>query len=264
MGIYNCGDTLSAAIDSILAQTYTDWELIMCDDASTDNTYEVAKTYQEKYPDKIILIQNEKNSYLAYSLNHCLKYATGYYVARMDGDDISTPDRFEKEINYLKSHPDIQLVGSAMQWFDDVNGPNRILYKPEHTDKWTLHKEIPFHHATIMTYKQVYDSLGGYTVSERTRRCEDYDLWFRFYAKGYNGDNLQEVLYLVREDENAVKRRSAKVYWNGYKTARIGYKMLGYPKRWLTKKFILTSVKVLTPHKLQTAYVNKKKTRTKK
>lgn len=79
MGIYNCADTLSQAIDSILNQTYTDWELIMCDDASTDNTYDVAKSYRDKYPEKIVLIKNEVNSKLSFTLNHCLKYASGEY-----------------------------------------------------------------------------------------------------------------------------------------------------------------------------------------
>ena len=258
MGIYNCADTISEAIDSILAQTYTNWELIMCDDASTDNTYAVAKEYQEKYPDKITLIQNEKNSYLSYSLNHCLQYATGKYVARMDGDDISVPERFENQVKYLQEHIDIQLVGTAMQWFNDKNGPTRIIYKPEHTDKWTLHKEIPFHHATIMTYKTVYDSLNGYTVSERTRRAQDYDLWFRFFAEGYTGDNIHKALYLVREDESAIKRRTFKVRWNAYKTTRIGYRLLGYPKRWLVKAFFVALIKGLTPSFIQKAYRSKR------
>ena len=106
MGIYNCSETLPEAIDSIIAQTYENWELIMCDDASTDDTYKIAEEYKNKYSDKIILIRNEKNSRLAFSLNHCLKYASGKYVARMDADDVSVPKRFEKQINFLKEHPD--------------------------------------------------------------------------------------------------------------------------------------------------------------
>ena len=97
MGIYNCADTLSRAIDSIVNQTYTNWELILCDDGSVDSTYEIAKQYQNKYPDKIVLLKNEKNIQLAATLNHCLEYATGKYISRMDGDDESTPDRFEKQ-----------------------------------------------------------------------------------------------------------------------------------------------------------------------
>ena len=85
MGIFNCGDTLSEAIECIVNQTFSDWELIMCDDGSNDDTYEIAISYKEKYPEKIIVLQNEKNRGLNYTLNKCLKQAKGKYIARMDG-----------------------------------------------------------------------------------------------------------------------------------------------------------------------------------
>ena len=92
MGIYNCGDTLSEAIECIVHQTFSDWELIMCDDGSNDDTYEIAISYKEKYPEKIIVLQNEKNRGLNYTLNKCLKQARGKYIARMDADDISVDE----------------------------------------------------------------------------------------------------------------------------------------------------------------------------
>ena len=246
MGIYNCDSTLNEAIDSIIAQTYTDWELIMCDDCSNDNTYKIANEYKNKYPEKIILIRNETNSRLAFSLNHCLKYATGKYVARMDGDDISVPDRFEKQIKFLKENPDIDLVGTAMQRFND-SGKNDIVYKTNSPNKYVLKDGIPFNHATIMTYKYVYDKVGGYTVAERTKRAQDYDLWFKFYYHGFNGANMQEPLYLVREDKNAVRRRTFKVRYNAFKTTCVGFKMLNFPKRWLIMNFLVMLYKSLTP-----------------
>lgn len=252
MGIYNCAKTLPEAIDSILAQTYTNWELIMCDDASTDNTYEIAKRYADKYPDKIVLIQNEINSRLAYSLNHCLKYATGEYIARMDGDDISAPERLEKQLNYLQRHQDIHLVGTAMQQFDKEYKNIRLVKKPEHIrDKYILHSMNPFNHATILTYKYVFDVLGGYTVAERTTRCEDYDLWFRFLSKGFLGDNINEPLYHVREDINAIKRRTFKSRWQVWETTKYGYRLLGYPKYWLFESFIIILFKSIIPARLQ-------------
>lgn len=241
MGIYNCAPTLKEAIDSILAQTYTNWELIMCDDCSTDNTYEIAEQYQQQYPDKIILLKNEKNSRLAFTLNHCLEAATGEYVARMDGDDISVPERFEKQVAFLKSHPDIVLVGTAMQRFSDNGSLGAIAYCEEFPNKDTPYKKgLVFNHATILAYRSVYNELGGYTVSPRTVRGQDRDLWYRFLAAGYKGANLQEPLYMVREDENAIKRRSAKVRWNSYKTEIIGYKCLNY--KWY--RFIKPTLKL--------------------
>lgn len=247
MGIYNCADTLPAAIDSILAQTYTDWELIMCDDCSTDDTYKVAEEYKNKYPDKIILVRNEVNSRLAFSLNHCLKYARGKYVARMDGDDLSAPNRFEKQIAYLQQHPNIDVVGTFMQRFDGDEYAD-VVTMVQKPDKYTLRKQIPFNHATIMIYKSVYDKLGGYTVSKRTNRAQDYDLWFRFYHEGFVGENIPEVLYFVRENMSAIKRRSFKVRWTTFETAKIGYKLLGYPKHWIIIEFFKVAFKSLTPY----------------
>lgn len=230
MGIYNCAPTLEEAIDSILNQTYTNWELILCDDCSTDDTFKIAESYQKQYPGKIILLRNEKNSRLAYTLNHCLDAATGEFVARMDGDDISVPERFEKQVAFLRSHPDIVLVGTAMQRFSDDGSLGAIAYCEEYPDKDTPYKKgLVFNHATIMAYRSVYNVLGGYTVCPRTVRGQDRDLWYRFLAAGYRGANLQEPLYMVRENEEAIKRRSAKVRWNSYKTEMIGYKALGYP-----------------------------------
>lgn len=83
MGIYNCASTLAEAIDSILAQTFTDWELILCDDGSKDDTYAVADSYRRRYPHKIILIKNPQNMGLNFTLNHCLEHASGEYIARI-------------------------------------------------------------------------------------------------------------------------------------------------------------------------------------
>ena len=229
MGIYNCASTLPEAIESILAQTYTNWELILCDDCSADNTYQIAEEYKTRHPDKIVLLRNEQNSKLAFTLNHCLEAATGEFVARMDGDDISMPDRFEKQISFLQSHPDIVLVGTAMQRFSDDGSLGAIAYCEKYPDKDTPYKKgLVFNHATIMAYRFIYNELGGYTVSARTVRGQDRDLWYRFLAAGYKGANLPEPLYLVRENEQAIKRRSAKVRWNSYKTEIIGYHLLNY------------------------------------
>ncbi|MBQ9530754.1 MAG: glycosyltransferase family 2 protein [Eubacterium sp.] len=253
MAVFNCEKTLKESIDSILAQSYDNWEFIICDDCSTDLTFAIINEYKEEYPDKFIIIQNETNSKLAYSLNHCLKYATGKYVARMDGDDLSTPDRLEKQVEFLRNHPDVDLVGCSMQRFSE-SGMGMIDKKPEHPDKNTMKSCIPFNHATIMTYKRVYDSLNGYTVAKRTERGQDYDLWFRFFYEGFNGANMEEALYLVREDINAIKRRTFKVRWMGFQTTKYGYKLLGFPKYLIVVEALRTILKSLVPSKIVLLY----------
>ncbi|MCH5186975.1 MAG: glycosyltransferase [Oscillospiraceae bacterium] len=248
MGIYNCAATLPEAIDSILNQTYKNWELILCDDGSVDDTYQVAKRYADDYPDKIILIRNETNRKLAYSLNRCLEYATGDFIARMDGDDISLPVRFEKQLFFLKEHPEYDLVGCAMQRFD-AEGFSDIIYAEAEPDYYALRNNNPFFHPTILARKVVFDGLGGYTVVDRTARSEDYDLWFRFYHAGFQGCNLQEALYLIREDMAAIRRRTFKTRWGAFKTTLFGFKLLGYPRWWIIKPAVVTAFKSIVPYK---------------
>ena len=229
MATYNCANTLKTAVDSILAQTYKDWTFIICDDCSTDNTYSLLKEYETQYPDKFVIIKNEKNSKLSFSLNHCLKYANGEYCARMDADDYVSPERFEKQVDFLENNPDMHLVGCALQTFDDDKGLGRVIYCREKPDKYSLLDSPCFPHAAIMTYTRVYNELGGYTVSKRTVRSQDYDLWFRFFAKGFKGDNLKEPLYFMREDENSFLKRKAKQYLWLMVTKFKGYRLLKYP-----------------------------------
>ena len=162
MGIYNCATTLSEALDSLLAQTYQDFKVIMCDDGSKDNTIEVAQCYVDKYPGKFILLKNEKNLKLAATLNHCLKYVDTEYVARMDGDDLSVPERFEKEIEFLDDHPEYALVSCPMIHFDE-NGDFRKGKAIEQPTNRDFRFGTPFCHAPVMVRSSVYRLVEGYT-----------------------------------------------------------------------------------------------------
>ena len=167
MAVFNCANTLREAIDSILAQTYTNWEFVICNDCSTDGTQAILDSYKEKYPERFILLRNEQNMKLPFSLNECLKHTSGPLIARMDGDDVSEPTRFEEQVQILLTHPEYQLIGTCARRFD-ASGLHDIVMLPEHPDRNTLKRDEPFLHATIMLYKSIYDQLGGYTVSKRT------------------------------------------------------------------------------------------------
>ena len=121
MACYNCEGTLKKAVDSILAQTYTNWVMICCDDGSTDGTLSVLQEYKQKYPVKFVILQNETNRHLPYSLNRCIETAQTEIVARMDADDWSTPDRFEKQLAFMKAHPEADLVGTGICVSDGEN-----------------------------------------------------------------------------------------------------------------------------------------------
>ena len=227
MGIYNCSKTLQEALDSLYAQTYKDFEIVMCDDGSTDNTYEVAQDNLQQH-DNIVLIRNEKNQGLNFTLNRCLQIARGEYVARMDGDDISLPSRFEKEVKFLDENPEYAIVSTPMKYFDGLGifrvgkaqGEPNVVDFPRHT---------PFCHAPCMVRKEAYDAVEGYSVSGKLLRVEDYHLWIKMYSKGYRGYNLSEPLYMMRDDRNATIRRNFKSRMNEARVKAIAIKSFHLP-----------------------------------
>lgn len=228
MGIYNCAPYLQEALDSLYAQTYQDFKIILCDDGSKDDTYAIAERNAAEH-DNIILIRNDRNIKLAATLNHCLEYVDTEYVARMDGDDISVPERFQKEIEFLDSHPEYALVSCAMIHFDEDGEWKRgkVIEKPTKDD---FSYGPPFCHAPVMIRTAVLREVKGYTATKETERIEDYYLWYKIYMKGYIGYNLNEHLYMMRDDKNALSRRKAKdrirTYFLGVKVK----KSLGSPR----------------------------------
>ena len=228
MGVYNCECTLSRAIESILNQNYSDWELIMCDDASTDHTVGIAKEYEERYPQKITLLQNRKNMKLAYSLNQCLKVAQGEYIARMDADDISLPDRLRVQVDFLDEHPEYQVVSCRYTVFDESGDYNTVGVEGE-PQKDCMLKDVPFAHPTIMMRKCSYDALGGYTVLPRTERGQDMDMWFRFFAMGFRGYLMKDILYKYYDSKTVLhNKQSIKKAFYYFQTRLYGIRLLGY------------------------------------
>lgn len=229
MGVYNCEQYLTEAIDSILAQTYSNWELILCDDGSDDNTYEIAKKYRDKYPDKIILLKNQVNLKLNRTLNKCFGYATGDYIARMDGDDVCEPLRFEKQVKFLNGHLEYDLVSCQMNLFDE-NGIYGVANFPigevSHND---LLVGSPFCHAGMVMRKSTFDKIGRYAAGDEYVRVEDYDLWYRFIKSGYKGYNLSERLYSMRDDQDAYSRRTWQNRVNEYKVKKRIFNAFNYP-----------------------------------
>ncbi len=251
MATYNCADTLCRAVDSIIQQSFQDWEFVICDDCSTDETWPLLQEYSKNNPGRFILVRNPVNSKLPYSLNQCIKNASGEYIARMDSDDISRNDRFEKQVEFLDKHHVYSVVGSDMKRFDE-NGPYDVYHSVAEPSKWTLLKEVPFCHATIMMRKSAYDAIGGYVVSKRTERGQDLDMWFRFYAAGFVGENIHEPLYEVYEGRNALKRRRFKYALYASLTKIKGFHLLKFP---IDKYFYAISplVSYFVPRKLKLA-----------
>lgn len=196
MPTYNVQDYVAESIQSILEQTYTNFEFIIVDDCSTDNTYYICKEFAEK-DDRIKVYRNEKNSKIEYTLNKALSYSSGKYIVRMDGDDISDVKRLETMKIFLDEHKEVKLVGtSAITINSDGEeiGKTTFLDNEELIKKTCLLKTPVVH--IWMTYKSIYDELNGYRTLFAT---EDYDFVLRVLSKGYKVTNIANYFgYKIR------------------------------------------------------------------
>lgn len=258
MAVWNCELTLREAIDSLFTQSYTAWELIVCDDGSIDNTLEIAKEYESKYTN-VLVIKNSKNLGLPASLNRCIEYSQGEFIARMDGDDISLPERFQKEVDFLEKHPEYALVSCEMIHFDETGdwGISHYIEKPDIKD---FLKKSPFCHAGSMMRREALNQVGNYTVKDELRRGQDYWLWHKFYCAGFKGYNLQEPLYKMRDGRDATRRRTWRAAVNGMKTELRIFKNLGIPWYLRMKAFRALLVAMLPTPVYN--YLHKKKQKT--
>ena len=241
MGVYNCAETLRESIDSILNQTYTNWHFIICDDCSADSTYDILEEYKSAYPEKFTILKNEQNMGLNFTLNKCLKEADGEFIARQDGDDISLPNRFQRELDILQSNDKYALVSCDMTTFDD-KGDFGVITHPSEPTANDFRFGSPFCHASVLIRKKVMDEVGGYDVADHLLRVEDYHLWFKVYAKGYVGYNINEPFYKMRDDRNATKRRTFKNRINETRLKYWGFRKIGVSKKYyfyILRPFIL-------------------------
>lgn len=203
MPVYNCELYINDAIDSILNQTHNNFELLIIDDASTDKTLELAKKYSDV---RVKVIEKPIKTGLTNSLNHGLKIAKGKYIARMDGDDISLPNRFSKQISFLEANQEVILCGS---WFN-IMGSDRIVKVPEKHDqiKLAFLKGNCIAHPSVMMRKKALDAFS--VVYDGSKEpAEDYDLWVRLMSKG-RLHNLQEVLLNYRVHSEQVTKKHSK------------------------------------------------------
>jgi glycosyltransferase involved in cell wall biosynthesis len=196
MAVYNGQAYLREAIDSILGQTFRDFEFVIVNDGSTDETEAVVRSYT----DHRIRLATQPNCGFAPSLNRGIGLARGAYIARMDADDISAPERFEAQVRVLKTSPKICAVGTSIVRIDESGKPLRTDYylarDMELRQQVTL--SCPFAHGSVMMRKQAVQEVGGYRPEYRP--AEDYDLWRRLALVG-NFANITRPLYLYRVND---------------------------------------------------------------
>ena len=206
MSCYNRQNYVAQAIESILNQTYTNFEFIIIDDCSTDNTYKIIKKYVKR-DKRIIALQNEDNKGIVHALNTGFKLAQGKYIARMDDDDISLPQRFEKQVKYMEENPDVVVLGSKIETFPNEGG-NWCPATNGDLLQMLMPLCCPICHPSVLIRK---DFLRKHKLSylEEYKYAEDYHLWTQIILKGGKIVNLDEVLLKYRIGGNKISSNKA-------------------------------------------------------
>lgn len=194
-------------------QSFQPHEIILVEDGKLNNDlYEVINTWKKKLGSILNVVPLKENVGLGKALNIGLSHCTNDWVFRMDTDDISLPDRFKKQLDFIQKHPDIAILsGQIVEFEDDPKHPTGTKKVP------LTHSEIlrfsrlrsPFNHMAVAYKKSVVESVGGY---QHHMFMEDYNLWIRILHNGYKGANLEDNLLLVRAGNDMIKRRKGLIY----------------------------------------------------
>ena len=237
---------LKIALDSIINQTLQPNEIVLVEDGKlTDELYRIIEDYKTNYPNLFNIVPLEKNSGLGEALRIGILNCSNEIVARMDTDDIARNDRFEKQVQFMNEHPDIDVVGSWISEFED--NPDKIIsYRQLPTSHEEIYKfgqfRCPVNHMTIMYKKSAVLKAGNY---QTFKNIEDYYLWGRMLKQGIKFANIPECLVNVRAGNAMFTRRANLTYfWNSeYPLHTEFYKMgfISYPQyiRNISSKFLL-------------------------
>ena len=239
-------------------QSYKPDEVILIEDGPlTDDLYAVIRKWKDAMHNCLVIVKNETNIGLTKSLNKGIDVAKYDVIARMDSDDKSHPKRFERQIAFLKSHPEISVIGGSIQEFNDDNDCIGIRHYPStHTDVLKyICKASPLAHPAVMIRKHIFDN--GIRYNEKYKTSQDLALWFDLIYHGYQIANIEDVILYFRHNEDIYKRRGKekaknelKIYLKGIKqlyglfTPKFAYPIMRYLFR-LTptsiKRFIYNS-----------------------
>lgn len=223
MATYNCAEYIAETIDSIIVQTYSDWELIIIDDASTDKTKSIIDKYNDK---RIKYLKNSENKGLAASLNIGIQVASGVYICRMDSDDVMHNDRLEKQVEFLNKNDDIAIVGSNLHLFGDGYKDSFTKY-PQTSPK--LFAYLPFFsplpHPSWMIRKSAF-SKEELKYDESFRTSQDYEFLFRAFKGGKKIYCIKEPLVNYRMTNNSISNKGKKGDANTFRVQKKIAKLL--------------------------------------
>lgn len=256
MPVYNeSPEVLMHAIRSILSQTLPADEFIICDDGSNEKTKRFLNRLQTEHG--IRVMSNSRKKGAAGARNHAILHTSCRYIAFMDADDISAPDRLRKEYEFLEKNIRYGFVGGKGEYFHQKPGDMKedYWYVPFPEPKDFL-MTLPFVHASLMIRREALESVGGYREMLRVKRSEDYDLMMRLYEAGYKGANLKETVYYIRHNRELLKRRKYR-----YRFQEAAVKFEGFIRLGLMPKGVLFAVKPFVVGLLPGGWIRKWKRR---
>ena len=200
MSVYNGENHLEEAIESILKQTFTNFEFIIIDDGSEDTSLKIINNYKDK---RISLLKNKQNIGLSASLNNGIKLSKGKYIARMDADDISLPERLEKQYNFMERNTAIGIVGAGYHIINELGEHMGTYIYPDNpvAIQWKLLAGPVFPHPTVMMRKKILIE-NNLSYNEEYFVTQDYDLWCKM-IQFTKGSNFPEVLIHYRHHEES-------------------------------------------------------------
>ncbi|OGR56852.1 MAG: hypothetical protein A3B80_02705 [Elusimicrobia bacterium RIFCSPHIGHO2_02_FULL_39_36] len=203
---------LAQALESILKQTFNHFEFLIIEDGSSDRTREILNFYSSK-DFRIRVIENQTKLGLTRSLNHGLKIAKGKYIARMDADDISLPDRFRMQFEFMERHPAVGVLGTANILIDQKG---KMVWKnippvEDHEIRKRLIKGNIFCHSSLMIKREVFENIGLYNESYKV--AQDYEIYFRI-SPHFQLSNLNQILHAwrVHERGTSVQKRWEQIF----------------------------------------------------
>ena len=238
MPVYNCELYIREAVESILNQTFRDFEFLIIDDFSTDTTLQICKSFQD---DRIVIIEKEKNSGYTNSLNYGLSIAKGKYIARMDGDDISLPERFAKQVAFMEANDNVVVCGTTFS----VIGTGSLIYVPETHDQIVtgMLQECKIAHPSVMLRNIVFVE-NNIIYDTHLEPAEDYALWVQLVGFG-KLHNLQECLLQYRVHDAQVSSFRNEKQIESAKQTRL--KLLSYLNVAISKEQQEVYLKVINP-----------------
>lgn len=205
MPAFNAAAYIDDAIQSILAQTYHDFEFIIIDDGSTDATRAIINTYTDA---RLLVLAHETQQGIVQSLNYGIQAASGEYIARMDADDISLSERFAKQVAFLDKSPQVAYVATATQGIDALGKLQPLptqLNKTATSIRWVLHWSADTAHSGVMLRRNLFTD-AGFWYDQDYPLAEDFDLWTRL-AQQYDPGYVPDVLHHVRFHERRTTRQ---------------------------------------------------------